>query len=243
MQELGLGARDALRGFRFLQDHPRLWGWILAPALVTLVVLIASIAGVVALASPLIDRISDLAPGWLAGWVEGLLAILVVAALGLGGLLVFVSFAGVVAGPFNELLSEAVERTLTGAPGERFSLAGFVRGALVGLVHGLRRLLVFLLGVLVVFAIAFIPVIGAIAAPLLGGYLAARGAAYDCYDAVLARRERTYAQKQAFLQAHRGRTLGLGAVVAGLLLVPGVNLVALGVGAIGATLAERELAR
>jgi uncharacterized protein involved in cysteine biosynthesis len=76
---------------------------------------------------------------------------------------------------------------------------------------------------------------------VLGGWFAASGSAYDCYDAVLARRELAYADKLAYLARYRSRTLGLGAGVAGLLLIPGVNLVAVGVGAAGATLAALEL--
>jgi uncharacterized protein involved in cysteine biosynthesis len=76
---------------------------------------------------------------------------------------------------------------------------------------------------------------------VLGGWLAARASAYDCYDAVLSRRGLPYAGKLAYLSHHRGRTLGLGAGVAGLLLIPGANLVALGLGAAGATLAALEL--
>ena len=44
----------------------------------------------------------------------------------------------------------------------------------------------------------------------------------------------------AYLARHRGRTLGLGATVAGMLLVPGLNLIALGIGAVGATLADLD---
>jgi len=85
-----------------------------------------------------------------------------------------------------------------------------------------------------------VPVIGTIAAMLIGWYFASRGAAYDCYDAVLARRDLSYAQKTNYLAARRSRTFGLGAVVAVLLIVPIANLFALGVGAIGATLAVLE---
>jgi CysZ protein len=85
--------------------------------------------------------------------------------------------------------------------------------------------------------LGFVPVIGTIAALLLGAYFTARGAAYDCYDAVLSRRDLPYGRKTAYLAANRSRTLGLGAAVAGMLIVPVLNLVSLGVGATGATLA------
>lgn len=241
MHDVARGARDVVRGFRFLVAHPRLWGWVIAPALVTLVLLIAAVWGVSSAASPLVAW----ATGWLPRTIESgasvVVWVVVVAALGLGALLVFVPVAGAVAGPFNELLSEAVEEQLTGVPGPRFSAIGFVRDALTGLVHGARRLLVFLLGAVILFAISFIPVAGTIAATAIGFWLAARGAAYDCFDAVLARRRLGYQAKLAYLARHRARSFGLGAAVAGLLLVPGVNLIALGLGATGATLVVRDL--
>jgi uncharacterized protein involved in cysteine biosynthesis len=40
---------------------------------------------------------------------------------------------------------------------------------------------------------------------------------------------------------HRQRTVGLGATVAVMLLVPGLNLVALGLGAAGATVAAHAM--
>lgn len=230
-----------MRGYRFLAARPRLWGWVVAPAVLTLLLLIAAIWGVVAATTPLVAWVTGWMPASIEGWASGLLWLLVVLALGFGALLVFVSVAGVVAGPFNELLSAAVEEALTGVAGPRFSLAGFLRDAVVGVLHGLRRLLVFVLGAVVLFAISFIPVIGTIAAPAIGFWLAARGAAYDCYDAVLARRGLSYQAKLAYLARHRGRSFGLGATVAGLLVIPGVNLIALGLGATGATLAVHDL--
>ncbi len=56
-----------------------------------------------------------------------------------------------------------------------------------------------------------------------------------------ARRLWSYRQKLDFLRAHRGRTLGVGAATAGLMLIPVLNLFALGLGATGATLAVIDL--
>lgn len=243
MSELGRGLKDLGRGLDFLKGNTSLWKWVVAPAVITLVLLIAVIVGVVSLADPLVVWLASHLPAWLERIASWILTIIVVLGLGLAAMLVFVSVAGMVAGPFNELLSEAVEAKLTGTPGAPFSLAAFIRGALLGIVHGLRRLVVTLVGVVLLFVLGFVPVIGTIAAPVIGLWLAGRGAAYDCYDAVLSRRELAYRDKLAFLDRHRSRTLGLGVGVAGMLFVPGLNLVALGIGATGATLAAHELAQ
>lgn len=241
VDQLARGAHDVIAGFRFLSANRGLWRWVVAPALVTLVLLVAGIWGVVAVADPLVDRVTGALPSWAEDWAGWIVWLIVIAALGIGALLIFVAVVGVVAGPFNEILSEKVEQRLTGRPGPPLRAGAFLRSLLVGLAHGVRRLIVALVGFVVVFAIALVPVIGTIAAAVIGAWLGARASAYDCYDAVLARRDLPYAEKAAYLRRHRQRSFGLGLAVTGLLLVPGVNLIALGVGAVGATLAAREL--
>lgn len=226
---------------RFLSKHPRLWGWVIAPALVTLAVMIGLVIGVVHLVDPVVVWLTDWLPEFLRDIASAVVWLIAVVGLGAGALFVFVAVVGIVAGPFNEMLSEAIEARLTGQPSPAFSVGAFVRSFVRGIGHGIRRLIVAVLSFLLVFALGFIPVIGTIGAVVLGFYFTARGAAYDCYDAVLARRELSYRDKIGFLAAHRSRTLGLGAGVTLLLFVPVVNLVALGLGAAGATIAAQQL--
>lgn len=237
MSELGRGLGDIGRGFAFLNKHPRLWGWVIAPAVVTLVLLGAMIVLVLRIADSLVARVASWLPDAIAGVGGWVLWVIVLLALIAGGLLIFISVAGIVAGPFNELLSEAVEEQVTGKPGPPFSFGSFLASVLRGIGHGIKRVVIAIIGAVLLFVLGFVPVIGTIAALLLGGYFTARGAAYDCYDAVLSRRDMPYDAKTAYLAANRSRTLGLGAGVAGMLIVPVLNLVSLGVGAAGATLA------
>lgn len=240
MSELGRGARDVGRGLAFLNQHRRLWGWVIAPALITLIVMVGLIVGVVHLVDPAVAWVVAKLPGALQGLVGSLLWLVMIIALGFGALLVFVAIVGIVAGPFNEMLSEAIEARVTGRAGPPFSLAAFVRGFVVGVAHGLRRLGAAVLGFVLVFALGFIPVAGTIAGAALGFYFAARASAYDSYDAVLARTGLSYRDKLAYLAQRRSRALGLGATVTALLFIPGINLVALGLGAVGATLARLD---
>ncbi|HLL21872.1 MAG TPA: EI24 domain-containing protein [Kofleriaceae bacterium] len=237
MKELGRGLGDVRRGFAFVNKHPRLWGWVIAPALVTLVLLGAMIYLVVRVADGIVARVTGWLPDALAGAGGWIVWLLVIAALVIGGLVVFVSVAGVVAGPFNELLSEEVEERVTGKPSPAFSLGDFAAGAARGLGHGVKRVFVAVVGALLLFALGFVPVIGTIAAMIGGAYFTARGAAYDSYDAALSRRGLSYETKIAYLARHRSRSLGLGLTVAAMLVIPGLNLLALGLGAAGATLA------
>jgi CysZ protein len=241
MEQLATGVRDFGRGVGVLNAHPRLWKWIIAPALVTGLLIVGLIIGILHVVDPVSSWIVQHLPSVIAHLASSLVTILIVVALLAGALLVFVPVAGIIAGPFNEMLSEQIEAVLTGRPSAPFSLRAFGRGFALGVVHGVRRVLATLVGLALVFALGFVPVIGTIAAMLLAAWLAAHGAAYDSYDAVLARRALSYRDKMVYLARHRQRTLGLGATVAALLLVPGVNLVVLGLGAAGATVAALTL--
>jgi CysZ protein len=210
------------------------------PAIVTLLVLVGIVLGVAAVVDPLVVWVAAHVPSWLETIVSWILRIVVVVGVGMAAMVVFVGVAGMIAGPFNEMLSEAVEEELTGKKGAPFALGAFLKEALVGVAHALRRLALSLVWLVLLFALGFVPVVGTIAAFAIGLYLAASGCAYDCYDAVLARRGMSYAQKQAFLATHRQRSMGLGAAVAGMLFVPFVNLIALGLGATAATLALND---
>jgi CysZ protein len=129
MQQIASGIRDVGRGLGVLRAHPRLWVWVIAPALITVVLLIATVAGILHVIDPLVAWLGAHLPGVLARIAGSLLTVIIVLALSFGGLVVFVSIAGMFAGPFNELLSERVEAVLTGRPPPPFSLAGFARDA------------------------------------------------------------------------------------------------------------------
>jgi CysZ protein len=243
MHQLATGVRDVGRGLAVLKAHPSLWKWLIAPAVISLVLMAAAVVGILHAVDPVAGWLAGHLPGWLASIAGTLLRVLVLVVLGIAGLFVFTTVAGMIAGPFNELLSEHVEAVITGRPAPPFSLREFVHGAILGIVHGIRRLVATLVGLALVFALGFVPVIGTIAAVPLGIWFAATAASYDCYDAVLSRRAMAYRDKLAYLAHHRWRTLGLGVAVAGMLLVPGLNLIALGVGAAGATVAADALRR
>jgi CysZ protein len=235
------GFSDAGKALDFLKSRPRLWKWLVMPAIVTLLVLVGLVIGVAALVDPLIAWVAAHVPSWLEAIVSWILRIVVIAGVGMAAMVIFVAVAGMIAGPFNEMLSEAVEEELTGKAGPPFAFGTFVRDAFVGIAHALRRLALSLVWLVLLFVLGFVPVIGTIAAFAIGLYIAAGASAYDAYDAVMSRRGFSYAQKQAFLAKHRSRSMGLGGAITGLLFVPFVNLVALGLGATAATLATVEI--
>jgi uncharacterized protein involved in cysteine biosynthesis len=211
------GALDAVRGALYLLRHPRLLKWTVAPLVVVTAVAVVTLGWLVAL----------LGAVGLVGWTS----------LSIGCATVIVTVAALVSGPFNELLAEAVETYETGKPPPRFSLSRLMYEIAISIAHAARRGVAHLAFIVVLLVIGrFVPVIGATVAAIGSGWVAARFAAYASYDATWARRHWSYRQKLSYLGARHWRTLGLGAVVAATLVVPGVNVIGLAIGSAGATL-------
>ena len=211
---------------------------MLAPAVAAAILLILAVTW---LWSALRNLIHHVIPVYWAGSVLEIIAVL---ALAFASISICISVAALIAGPFNEMLSESIEEHLTGVPGPRLRLGRFVVDLVVGIAHTLRRVLVYLvvMGALLVLGVV-VPVVGTIVTTVGGAIATARFASYDAYDAIWARRRWRYRAKIEYLRINRWRTLGLGAVVAALLLVPGLNLIGLSIGAAAATLRVVELER
>ncbi len=239
--ELLGGVLDGLRGALYLITHPRLWKFVLAPLVVAAMLFVIAIGSTLGLLSGPIAALAAFLPG---SWADNVLELLAGVVLFLASAVIFVSVAALIAGPFNEMLSESLEEHETGAASPPFRLPGFLRDLVVGIIHAARRVAVYvavMIGLLVL-GVA-VPVVGTFAATVLGAIATARFASYDAYDAVWSRRRLRYRDKMAYMRAHRWRTLGLGAAVSVLVIVPGLNVIGLAIGATGATLRSLEVER
>ncbi len=221
-RDLAAGVGDGVRGAAYLARHRELWKWVIAPAVVV------ALIGIVTL-------------GWLIA-ILGALGIVGWASLAIASASVIVTFATLIAGPFNEILSEQIEELAAGVAPPRFSIARFLYELSIGALHAARRGAAYVVIVIVLLAIGhFVPVAGTWLAAAGSAWGTARFASYDCYDAIWARRHWRYRDKTAYLREQRWRTIGLGALVAVMLVVPGLNVVGLAIGSAGATLREVDV--
>jgi len=217
LRDFTTGVIDGARGSAYLVRHRAVWKWVLAPAAVVGVAVAVLLGWLFAIVG---------ATG-LVGWTSLAIATATVVA----------TFAVLVAGPFNELLSEAIEEIESGVPAPKMTISRFCYELAVGIAHAIRRYVPYLVIVVGLFVIAHVvPVIGRSVAAIGAVWVTARYASYNSYDAVWARRHWSYGRKWSYLREQRWRTLGLGAFVAVLLAVPGVNVIALAIGSAGATL-------
>lgn len=226
----GSGVADALRGGRMILGTPKLWPLVIIPFAFTLVAFV----GVFGAAFALRDRWLDLLPS--SGALRAIVGVLAHLALLVVSYFAFLPLASLIAAPFNETIAETVEQLATGREPPPFSPARLLGDLGRAIVHELRKLVRYLLLALGVLLASLLPAIGPVIGLVGGGYLAARFAAYDALDATLSRWGWPYARKTAFIRGRRAACLGLGAVVAGLLVVPFVNALAMPVGAAGGAL-------
>jgi len=164
-----------------------------------------------------LDRWLPASVDWLRLVLYPLLGVLLLVL----SLLSFTLVGNLILAPFNGLLSQKVERALTGsitsAPEETIGAA--MRRSTKQAVWRLGFIAVRVIGV---FLLGLIPVIGVVAVPLgiaLGGWLLA----LEFSDNPIGNWAWEPARQRAFMRAHRSGMIGFGLSVMGLSLVPVVN--------------------
>lgn len=229
------GLSYALRGGRFVYfQHPKLARYWVLPILITGVALASVFYGAGTLHDDLGGAVWSLLPeswseatgvlGWLATalrWLVELVAGLLITLLGLVLVLVLSS---VIAAPFNDALSEAVEHILTGGAPPPFSL----RRMLADIVRTIRlevgKVLLYAVIVGPMFlASFFLPGIGQVIS-IVGFALTAVYLGIDYVDWPAARRDWSVSDRIAFTRRQLPAMAGFGTGVWVLLFIPLVNL-------------------
>ncbi len=229
------GLSYAFRGMRFVYfQHPTLVRYWVFPILITGVALFAVFYGT----GSYYDVASDALWSWLpeswgeaTGWVATLLGVLrwfinllfglLLAVL---GLVLVVLLSSIVAAPFNDALSEAVESILTGEPAPPFSIKRMVADIVRTIRLELLKVLIYLAVVGPMFLASFlIPGIGQLVS-LVGFALTAIYLGVDYVDWPAARRDWSVSERVAFARQRLAAVAGFGTGVWVLLLVPLLNL-------------------
>lgn len=241
------GLSFAIRGMRFVYvQHRSLARYWLVPIVITTIALLAVFYGAGRYYDELANLVWSLLPqswsqtsGWLGGllralhWSIGLLAGILITLL---GLVAVVLLSSLVAAPFNDALSEAVERLVTGGPAPPFSL----RRVLLDVVRAVRIELVkvsiyALIVAPMLLASLFIPAIGQ-AISLVGFALTAIYLGVDYVDWPAARRDWSVGERMRLARRQLPAIAGFGTAVWILLFIPVVNLLFMPAAVAGGTL-------
>lgn len=251
MRDFLIGVSYVSRGFRSLWS-PGLRRFVVLPVLVNALVFVAlfwlGYAGIQSLLAGMLPAPSALTShGWWGEALAGLLAffywILLPLYLLAAAVITFFTFtaaANLIASPFNGMLAARVEQRVTGR-----LPSGIEGGALLVEVTGaigdeLRKLVYFALLAIPVFVLTLIPVVNLLA-PLLWGVYGAWVVALEYMDYPLGNQGLTFGEQRVEIRRRRWLHLGFGAGMLAMTIIPGVNLLAMPTGVIGATLLRSAL--
>jgi CysZ protein len=228
MGELFAGAAYPFRALGLIRRTPHVWGLILVPILINLIVG-ALLYGALLLAG--LRAINDLIAG-LPSWLR--FADVLLSGLLIVGLLVVIGFLlvrfGVVIGaPFYGILSERLETTCTGqAPSpEPVTAATVARDVGRALLHELKKLALTLAVGLPLLLLGFVPVAGPFITNIGWVALGALIACLDFLDPPLERRLLRFRAKLGIIRRSLPASGGLGLVSFGLVSIPVLNLLAI----------------
>lgn len=229
------GLSHAFVGMRFVYfQHPKLVRYWVFPILITAMALFAVFYG----AGSYYDDLGDAVWSWMpaswddaTGWVATMLSalrwlinLLLGLALTLFGLVLVVVLSSIVAAPFNDALSEAVEHILTGQPAPAFSFTRMLADIVRTIRLEVLKVLVYaaVMGPIFV-ASFFIPGLGQVIS-LVGFAFTAIYLGVDYIDWPAARRDWSVGQRVTFTRQRLPAVAGFGTGIWVLLFIPVLNL-------------------
>jgi CysZ protein len=226
------------RGLAFWIRSPRLCLLGAIPALISALLLAAALVALVLLAGDISGWLTPFADDWSPGARDVTRTIVAIAVIGAGGLigvLVFTALTLAIGDPFYERISDAVEQRHGGLP-DAVELSWWR-----GIADSARFLAVSVLVGLPLFAGGFIPVVGQTVVPVLGALVGGWLLAVELTGTPFRRRAVSLVERRRILRAHRPLALGFGVSVFVFFLVPLGAVIVMPAAVAGATMLARRV--
>ncbi|WP_229705759.1 EI24 domain-containing protein [Micromonospora sonchi] len=215
------GAALLLRGIGLYVRSPGLMLLGVVPALISGALFLAAYATLLFFVGDLAAAVTPFADDWSAAARSVVRVIAALAFLGLGGLLMVLTFTAVtlvVGDPFYEKISERVEERYGGTPDSvevpfwpslRRSIADSLRLMALAVLIGIP-----------LFVAGFIPLVGQTVVPVIGAAVGGWLLAVELVGAPFYRRGKRLPDRRAALKADRPTALGFGVAVFVCFLIP-----------------------
>jgi len=229
------GMSYPLSGFRIVLTHPGVWKYLIAPMFLSLLALIAALYGSFQLVELVMaseqapDNLAEASGLWLVR------AVLYVVAFALTMVLTYL-IANLVAVPFNDRLSDRVEKLTLGPLDEPFDLGTMVTDLLQSVVHSALSLALWAVVMGGLMVLNFVPGVGSLLSVTLTTLATAVFLSREMMDGAMSRRRLGYFHKLRVVRANRALCLGFGLVASVFLWVPGVNILLMPMMVAGGTL-------
>lgn len=231
-----------LRGLAYLGRNKPLWKYVWIPALINLF-LFATLGTLFVFLFPhLLGLILPEGDAWYLTALRGILWAVGSALILLLFLLTFTAVGTLIAGPFNDLLSEKVEQMQRGIlPEEPGGIWQQARRSARSAWESLKYVAVYLLGSLMLLLWNLLPGIGSVTYTVLATLWTLLFLALEFGDYYLARHWVLFRSRWRKVWAHLWASLGFGAGCALLLMIPVLNLLLMPGAVAGGTLLWMEL--
>jgi CysZ protein len=229
------------RGLGWVARRPGQWLFGLIPALIVLVVYAIGLIFLGVYLSDLVRAASPFADHWSTGMRDAtrvLMGILMYGAVVMISIVTFTGVTLVVGEPFYESISTRVEESEGGLPPEadvslwRQLIRGLGDAIVVGLITLLLAVLLFVLG--------FLPVVGQTVIPVVAGLVSGYFLTLELTAIALERRGLRRRDRFALLRRNRALSVGFGASVFVVFLIPLGAVLAMPGAVAGGTLMARE---
>lgn len=239
----GKGLTYVFAGARFVYfRHPGLIRYWIIPILISIFAIAGAAWASWTYSEAIIDTVwpEPDGDGFFSSMLRGIhnvLEVIVSAIVWFTSLFLVLALSNVIAAPFNDALSEAVERLETGAQGSPFSLSAVLKDTGRTVWLELTKLIVFVgvMGPLLCCGFT-IPVIGQLAYPTIGFLFTSLYLSMDYIDWPACRHKKSSGYRWAFLKTRFSAAFGFGTGVFLLLMIPGLNLLFMPAAVAGGTL-------
>ncbi len=232
------------RGLKFLLGRPRLLTYVIIPFGINTLLYGAFVWFVGSRFGGWLERLLPQGDAWYWAALSVLLLTLFAAVLLLVVVYTFTLVGNLILAPFNDLLSEKVERVYTGATLEEpFSLGALTRDMARSLKAELGRVLFYGAGFLALLSLNLVPGLGTAAYGVAVTLYTLFFLGWEYFDYSMERWRLTFGDKRKVAFRNGATFLGFGAGAALMLIIPLLNFVAIPVCVAGATLLFCDLRR
>ncbi|OOF52825.1 sulfate transporter CysZ [Rodentibacter trehalosifermentans] len=232
-QEIKAGFHYFVMGWHFITQKG-LRRFVLMPILLNVVLLSGLFWLFISQISTMIDWLMSFVPDWL-GFLSVILLVLSVGMILLLFYFTFTTLSGFIAAPFNGLLSEKLEKMLTGEPINDDGWLDMMKDVPRMLHREWQKLWYSLPKIIGLFLLGFIPVVGQTIVPVLTFLFTAWMMAIQYCDYPFDNHKISFNVMKNALGEQRSQSLTFGGLVTCCTFLPIVNLVIIPVAVCGAT--------
>jgi len=234
MQELLKGAAYLWLGFQLIHKQGIRRYAYLPMAINTLLFSIAIWFGITEFDGWLHTLMPSWLPDWLASIVMWLIWPLFVLLLALIVFFTFTLIANILAAPFNGVLSEVVEKRLSGESPPQISFLQMLKESPRMVLNEFRKIAYLLVWMLPLLLLSVIPVLNLIA-PILWVFFSSWTFALDYHDYPMGNHQLSFSRQRSILKKHRKLALGFGLATLVATMIPLLNFLVIPAAVAGAT--------